>query len=144
MRRFAPLPTFLLACWLLIPSGSLAQRGTLEKPAPVEVWCGGDDGLTSKVCDATEQAFRAAQDFPLRKADETAKYKVVIATNVDWKKVRGRLQILYAIELRNMDDKEIGRFKGSCWESKVQACGTQILGSTRSLLITIVQESTSQ
>ena len=109
--------------------------GLLENPAPVEVWCGGDDGLTLKVCDAKEQAFKAAQDLPLRKEEESAKYKVVIATNVDWKKVQGRLQILYTIDLLNTDDNEVGRFKGLCWESKVGACGTQILEATRSPLI---------
>ena len=125
---------------LLMPSASLAQPETIEKPAPVEVWCGGDDGLTQKVCDATEQAFRTVHDFPLRKAEQIAKFKVVIAPNVEWKKVQGRLQILYAIELRDTNDKEIGRFDGSCWESKVRACGTQILASTRSILVTIVRE----
>jgi hypothetical protein len=87
--------------------------------------------LTLKVGDATEQAFRAAQDFPLRKEGENTKYKVEIASNVDWKMVRGRLQIIYAVKLLNNEGKEIARFKHSCWESKVRACGTQILEGTR-------------
>jgi len=123
----------LFACfWFLVPTVSLAQRGTLENTAPVDVLCNGDDGLTGKVCDSTKKAFSAARDFPLAKAGETAKYEIVIATNVRWKKVWGRIQILYEIELRSEGEKEIGRFKGTCWESKVRACGTQILESTRS------------
>lgn len=134
--RLTPFTT--CAFFLLMTSGLLAQQGAVVVPSPVEVWCGGDDGLTQKVCGAAEQAFKSARDFPLRKAEGTAKYKVIIPSNVDWKKVHGRIQILFTVELQNADAREVGRFKGSCSESKVRLCGKQILQGTRSLLATTV------
>lgn len=138
MNVLPPLTACLFL--LLMPSGSVSEPGPLEVPNPVEVWCGGDDGLTLKVCNAVEQAFRTAHDLPLLKAEENPKYKIVIPTNVDWKKERGRLQILYTVELQNADSKELGHFRGSCSESKVRACGIQILQRTRSLLTVIARQ----
>jgi hypothetical protein len=98
------------------------------------VWCGGDDGLTSRLRDSTEQAFKARSDFPLATEGHRAIYKVLIPTNVGWKQVGSRTKILYTIRLLTMEDKSVGNFKGSCWESAVDSCGTQIVDRTVNLL----------
>jgi hypothetical protein len=130
----AKLSASLLAISLLIPPELSGQRTAQPTPQPVAVWCGGDDGLTSKLRDATEQAFKATRDLPLGTKDRHAVYKVLIPTNVDWKQVGSRTKVLYTIKLLTIDQKEVGSFKGSCWESSIGTCADQIVNRTRDLL----------
>ena len=130
-KWFAPLLAFSS---LLVPPGLSGQARITAKPSPVEVWCGGDDGLTLGLRDATERAFKDSSDFPLATAKRRAVYKVLIPTHVGWERVGPRTKILYTIQVTRMNDKEIGTFKGSCWDSDFPMCGTQIVDSTGTLL----------
>ena len=125
------LTVSLLAIFtLLIPIECLAQA----TQHPVAVWCGGDDGLTSRLRDATERAFNATSDLPLATKERPAVYKVLIPTNVEWKQVGARTKVIYSIKLLTMDDREVGTFKGDCWESRINSCGIQIVDRARGLL----------
>jgi hypothetical protein len=127
----------LAVAFLLVTLVCIGQTASKTKPRPVEVFCGGDDGLTSRLRDASEQAFNATSDLPLATTDRHAVYKVVIPTNVDWKQVGSRTKVLYTIEVLKVDDKKVGTFNGFCWESDIRRCGTQIVDGTRRLLATI-------
>ena len=128
--------SFLSVAFLFITLECIGQTVSETKASPVEVWCGGDDGLTSRLRDASEQAFNIASDLPLATKNRHAVYKVVIPTNVDWKQVGSRTKVFYKIEVLKMDDKRVGTFKGSCWDSDIRRCGTQIVDGTRKLLAT--------
>jgi hypothetical protein len=127
----------LAVAFLFVTLECIGRTTSKAKPSPVEVFCGGDDGLTSRLRDASEQAFNATSDLPLATTDRHAVYEVVIPTNVNWKQVGGRTKVLYTIDVLKMDDKKIGTFKGACWESAIRRCGTQIVDGTRKLLATI-------
>ena len=139
MRLAARFTNLLAVSSLAIPSlvaplRLLGQPAPAEMPTPVAVSCGGDDGLTLQVCDATEKAFKATSDLPLASKERPALYKIVIPTNVVWKGVGERTQVRYAVRVLTPADKEIGAFEGYCWETNVRSCGTQILENTRRLL----------
>lgn len=108
-----------------------AQSAKHADAQPVAMWCGSEDELTRKVCDAADRAFRAAKDLPLITTQERAMYTVTIAPNVTWKIAGKQVQIFYTVNLKSAEDKDLGTFNGSCWESKVKECGTQILETTR-------------
>lgn len=93
--------------------------------------------MTSRLRDASEQAFNASSDLPLAIKDRHAVYKVVIPTNVDWKQVGNRTKVIYTIVVMKMDDRKVGTFKGSCWDSDFRRCGTQVVDGTRKLLAPI-------
>lgn len=132
--NIAKFSAFLLAISSpLIPFECLAE----STENPIVVLCGGDDGLTSRLRDATEQAFNATSDLPLATKERHAVYKVVIPTNVGWKQFGSRSKVLYTVEVLTLDDKKVGAFKGSCWESSIRRCATQIVNETRELLTTV-------
>lgn len=127
----------LAVVFLFVALECIGQTTSKAKPSPVEVFCGGDDGLTSRLCEASEQAFNATSDLPLATVDQHAVYKVVIPTNVDWKQVGSRTKVLYTVEVLKIDDEKVGTFKGSCWDPGIRRCGTQIVDRARKLLATI-------
>ncbi|MGA8742654.1 MAG: hypothetical protein WB561_15825 [Terracidiphilus sp.] len=84
---------------MIAAAGISGQSIASANAKPVEVWCGGDDGLTTKVCDAAEQVFKAAPDLPLANKDLLLRYKIVIPTNVAWKEDGRRTEILYTVKV---------------------------------------------
>jgi hypothetical protein len=98
-------------------------------PTPVEVWVGGDDGLTQKLEDAMESAFRSSQDFTLSSGKKPGTLVVLIPTNVGWKKIGTRTKVLYTVEFRSqtLDGRKISDDKGSCWDGEYAKCAAHIV-----------------
>ena len=104
----------------------------LAKPIPVAVLCNGDDGLTARLCDAAKQAFSKSTDFTLEIANKPRILIVKIPANVKWKKVDGRTNVLYRVELSLTDKRDLGVSDGSCWEDRLNDCAAQIFSEARS------------
>jgi hypothetical protein len=100
---------------------------------PVEVWTGGGDALTLRLRDELERTFKQTADLPLA-TKGTAVYKILIPTHVGWEQVGNKTKILYTIKVLRMNNAEVGSFKGTCWDSALGPCATQILNRARELL----------
>jgi hypothetical protein len=97
------------------------------KPTLVEVWCVGDDGLTQRLRDALENALKLSPDFSLSSGKKPGTLVVTIPTNVGWKQVGKRMQVLYAVEFASVDNQNIGTNTGSCWDDMLSKCAAQIV-----------------
>jgi hypothetical protein len=100
-------------------------------PTLVEVWKGGDDGLTNKLSDTIETAFRSASDFHLSNGKMPGTLMVTIPSNVRWKKVGQRTKVFYDVKFSSVDGRDIGASKGSCWDDSFGTCATRIVKDAR-------------
>jgi len=104
------------------------------KPVPVVVLCNGDDGLTARICDAVKHDFSKSPDFTLEVANKPRIVIVRIPTNVGWKKVNGRIKVLYKVEFSLKEGRDLGSSGGSCWERSLNNCAVQVVSKTRDVL----------
>ena len=111
--------------------GVLQSKSLLSSPirTPVEVWCGGDDDLTRRVCHAAVNSFTASSDFDLVDADEKKPGTLVVTVteNVDWKEIGKRTKVYYKVAFTSFDDNKLGSAKGSCWDDDFPKCGARIM-----------------
>ncbi len=98
---------------------------------PVEVWRGGDDGLTSRFAGGLESAFRASRDFSLSKGDEAGALVVTIESNLTTKRVGFGDRAYYVVVFGASDSKQLGSTNGSCWERELQACIAKVVEAAR-------------
>lgn len=117
------LITFLALVLALMSGRSSAQ----QKPTLVEVWCGGDDGLTLKLCDAVEHTFSTSPDFRMSIGRLAGTLLVTIPTNVGWKRVGKKTRILYEVDLSIVGGKNLGERTGACWDDDLQSCSKSIV-----------------
>jgi hypothetical protein len=101
------------------------------KRRPVEVWCGGDDGLTARLCEAIESAFEKSADFLMSHGKRPGTLVVTIPTNVGWYEIRGRTRAMYTVEFAKADGEAVGRSKGSCWDGELTLCATRIFNEAK-------------
>jgi hypothetical protein len=99
----------------------------------IDVRCDGDDGLTSRLCDSVDSAFRASQDFTEDSTVQSIQLIITIPTNVNWKNVGRRTRVFYSVELSSANGKLIGKSTGNCFEDKLVNCANQILNKARSI-----------
>ena len=123
---------FVVLLCLSMQASDRTLRDIPAKPTPVAVLCNGDDGLTARLCDAVKQVFNRSPDLTQDIARRPRVLRVVIPTNVDWKKVDGRVKVFYRIELSLSDKLNLGVSDGSCWDNRLNDCAQQILVETRS------------
>jgi hypothetical protein len=96
-------------------------------PVPVEVWTGGDDGLTQRLRDAVEDRLRASPRFVMLPGGVAANpLRVTIPTHVHWRDFGLRTRVRYQLELIR-GGRDLGRHAGSCWEAELNRCADQIL-----------------
>lgn len=102
--------------------------GSIEPASgkPVEVWGGADDGLTIRLRDALKDAFRSSTDFHLSSGNKPGTLVITLPSNVEWKQVGGRTQVLYTAEFAS-DGQNLGGSKGSCWDDALAKCAAQIV-----------------
>ena len=67
-------------------------------PVPLEVWRGGDDGLTLRFADALEASFRRFPAFVLSSGKRPGTLVETIPSNVGWKQVGSRTKVIYSVE----------------------------------------------
>jgi hypothetical protein len=124
-RLLAIVVAFLLIA--VCTNGAPAAKST----TPVEVWRGGDDGLTQRLAAALEDAFRSSPYFTLSTGKKPGTLVVTIPTNVGWKQVGGRTLVRYAVEFASTDNQSIGRSRGSCWDGALGGCAIHIVRDAR-------------
>ncbi len=102
--------------------------GSIEPASgkPVEVWGGADDGLTIRLRDALKDAVRSSADFYLSSGEKPGTLVITLPSNVEWKQVGGRTQVLYTAEFAS-DGQNLGGSTGSCWDDALAKCAAQIV-----------------
>lgn len=98
-----------------------------KNPIPIEVWRGGDDGLTLRLADALENAFKASPHFILSSGRKKGTLVVRIPTHVGWKQIGKRTRVLYNVEFASADDQNVGGSTGSCWEDALTQCAAEVV-----------------
>lgn len=100
---------------------------SLATPVPVEVWRGGDDGLTSRFADALEDAFRGSSAFVLSVGKKPGTLTVTIPSNVGWKQIGSRTEVHYLVTFTGTSSQVLGASKGACWEDQLSKCAGHVL-----------------
>jgi hypothetical protein len=120
MRLSAIIAVFLFVAAYGMEAGS-------PKPTPVEVWSGGDDGLTQSLKVAIENAFKSSPDFSVSYGKKPGTLIVTIPTHVQWKHVGRRTKVIYTVEFASVEEYKLGSQKGSCWDDTLAKCAAQIV-----------------
>jgi hypothetical protein len=110
--------------------GSCALYAAPATPTPVEVWTGGDDGLTQHLRDAVQSKFKAS-DFIPSSGKKPGTLIVTIPTHAECTQNGTRTHVRYRVEFSSSDGVGIGKSSGSCWDDNVSACAAQIYGGAQ-------------
>ena len=94
-------------------------------PRPVQVWRGGDDGLTMRFAAALEEAFKASPLFG-GQAEESRTLVATIPTNLRWRDVGGRTRFGYHVVFSDHAKRRVGESRGVCWEDRVSECAARV------------------
>src|SRR5690349_13993682 len=105
---------------------SSAPLSASKKPIPIEVWSGGDDGLTQRFKDALERTFESSSEFALSTGKKPGTLVATIPTHVQWMKQGSRTQIRYKVQFTSIDESRLGDSKGRCWEDELSNCTAQV------------------
>lgn len=117
----------LASVFALMSGRSSAQ----QRPTLVEVWCGGDDGLTIRLRDAVEHAFSTSPDFQMSSGKLPGTLLVTIPTHVEWKRTGKKTRVLYKVDLSVVGGKDFGKRTGACWDNDLQNCSRSIVKDAR-------------
>lgn len=120
-----------LLAMALASLAACATSPSSAKTTPVEVWRGGDDGLTSRFADALEAAFRGAPEFSLSSGKVPGTLVVTIPTNLTWGQVGERTEVTYSVEFTGAPALPLGSSRGSCLEDRLQECAAHVLKDAR-------------
>lgn len=128
-----PLTLRVCGVFLLLASGLLMSDGISGEPRKtlVEVWCGGDDGLTQKLRDSLEKTFQSSSDFQLSSGKKPGTLVVTIPTNVPWKQVRNRTRVLYNVDFASASGLRLGGSRGECWDSDLARCAAHVVADAK-------------
>jgi hypothetical protein len=118
---------------MLLPSQACATLVYHSaSPTPVEIWHGGDDGLTLRLSDAIEASVRHSHDFVLSSGKVPGTFIITIPTNVTWKQTGVRTQVLYSVVIQTADGST-STFNGKCFESRLNDCAAAVINEARKL-----------
>jgi hypothetical protein len=93
----------------------------------MELWTGGDDGLTQRLADAVREEFRQSGRFALVEAGgDAGALRVGIPTHVAWQVVEGRTRLTYRLELER-GGRRVAATGGSCWEDELDRCARMLV-----------------
>jgi hypothetical protein len=123
-RTLQPKPAQSQSAFAAYDHGLGSIQGASGKP--VEVWGGGDDELTVRLRDALKDAFRSSSDFHLSSGERPGTLVITLPSNVGWKPVGGRTQVLYTAGFAS-EGQNLGGSKGSCWDDALAKCAAQIV-----------------
>jgi hypothetical protein len=121
LSRFLPV----VAAFLGAGTSGFGQGAT--KRTLVEVWRGGDDGLTVRLTNALERALESSPDFTLSSGKKPGSLVITIPTHVGWKQIDGRTQVTYIVEFTSVTSEKVGKTSGSCWDDSLAKCADQIV-----------------
>ncbi|MGC2636518.1 MAG: hypothetical protein WA294_05025, partial [Acidobacteriaceae bacterium] len=123
MRIASHLVIWILMCWLIAPCISKAQSPAAQKRV-VDVRCNGDDGLTSRLCEAIQRALRAQPDLVMEDATHHETLIVQIPTNVSWKSDGQGMQVFSAVKFLNPNGETLKSSRVSCHNPGLSHCAT--------------------
>jgi hypothetical protein len=129
-KKYTAFLILTIATW----AQSDAVFARVYEPIPVEIWRGGDDGLTNKLSDAIESAFAVSDAFVLNKGEKNKMLTVTIPTNVHRERVDNHNEVLYTVELKQKATLRTATISGSCRENKLSICADQIFRSAQALV----------
>jgi hypothetical protein len=109
----------LIGVILFLNSASLLAS---PKGIPIEVWSGGDDGLTQRFRDALERRFESSDEFVLSTGKKPGTLVATIPTHVQWVKQGSRTQLQYEVQFTSIDESRLGDSEGQCWEDEIANC----------------------
>ena len=128
ISSWARLP-FIVVIFLSLTG--FAADAPAAKRTLVEVWSGGDDGLTQRLRDGLEKAFGSSPDFNLSSGKKQGTLVVTIPTHVKWMQVGKRTYIDYTVEFTSTNPHNLGTVTGSCWDDEITQCVAQIMSDAR-------------
>ncbi len=99
-----------------------------NKPVPVEIFTGGDDGFTVRLADAVRSEFEKSPLFTLATDPANHALIVKIPTHVEWHDVGTKTRISYKLRLERAG-QVLMESGGTCWETEMQVCAESILDS---------------
>jgi hypothetical protein len=91
----------------------------------------GDDSLSQRLADQVETAYKRSPEFVLSNGHKPGTLVVTIPTNVEWKRVGKRTQVLYSVEFASPENRTTSKATGSCWDDDLAKCTAQVLRDTR-------------
>ena len=97
----------------------------------VEVWPGGDDGLTQRLKASIEEKFKSSVDFQTSEGKKPDTLIVTIPSNVPWRENGGRTQVVYVVNFTSETGRDLGTSKGVCWDNDLTICATRIVTAAR-------------
>ena len=98
----------------------------LTVAVPVELWTGGDDGLTLRLADAVRNEFSQSALFALAPASTPNSLRATIPTHVHWEQVGAGTRVKYKLRLAR-GERNLGETGGVCWENDLRTCARQIV-----------------
>jgi hypothetical protein len=116
---------------LLVSGATCGADSVSAKPTLVEFWHTGDDGLSQRLAEKVESAFKRSHDFMLSSGKKPGTLVVTIPTNVEWKQVGKRTRVLYRVEFSAVDNKTTSKAAGFCWDDNLQECAAQVLRNAK-------------
>lgn len=133
MRTATPILLVILSAISAISLAGAAGASDAAPPhrIPVEVWSGGDDGLTQRLRDAMERAFQASPDFAMSFGKRPGTLVVTIPTHVKWQNVGDRMLVRYTLEFSSASGQRLASREGHCWDDEYPKCAARILDDTK-------------
>jgi hypothetical protein len=125
----------IILTFLVAVAGLSGDVPTTQPPVPVEIWRVGDDGLTMKVTEAIEAAFRANTSFSIAPAHQGVLI-VTIPTNVRWKRRPNGTQVISEVQF-STKAKRLPGTEISCMEERLSVCAAQALQAAEKVAATL-------
>jgi hypothetical protein len=123
--------TFILMAVAFLVQNAPGAEPERPHKTPVEVWSGGDDGLTQRLKASIEKEFGSSSDFQMSVGKKPGTLIVTIPSNVMWREKSGRTQALYAIDFTSDSGRNLGTSKGKCWDDDLARCAVRIVAAAR-------------
>ena len=131
--QLRPLSIAILLVLFAI-SGVSTARGAAPKRIPktlVEVWCGGDDGLTQRLKDSIDHQFKGSDDFEMSFGKKPKTLIVTIPSNVSWKQNGKRTEVFYNVAFTSIKGEILGGSRGSCFDDDLAKCSVHIFSDAQ-------------
>lgn len=103
---------------------------------PVEIWRGGDDGLTVKLADNLNEIFKASNTFTTGKFGTGESLLVKIKENVNLEDLDGRKKIKYSVSFEKKSGLVLHVSEAGCWADEISECAKDIHNAAVNLIRT--------
>jgi hypothetical protein len=110
-------------------SAAPAMAGANAKSVPVEIWRGGDDGLSIKLSEAVERGLVASGKFVLSRGKKPGTLLITFPHHVDGVPDGERVSVGYEVTFSAPDNRILGAVKSGCHEDELTVCVDEIVGT---------------